>query len=112
MAARAAAPDVNQGAAGHRVPCRDPDMTHPLPPSAPSRSARWRRAGVRLLGLSPLFLLSGCGMALFTPQGAIGDEEKNLILIALGLMLMVVIPVIGLTLYFAWRFRASNTKAT
>jgi cytochrome o ubiquinol oxidase subunit II len=82
-----------------------------LPPPAPIRPARWGTY-VRLLGTLPLLLLSGCGMALFTPQGAIGNEEKNLILIALGLMLLVVIPVIGLTLYFAWRFRASNTKAT
>ena len=50
-------------------------------------------------------------MALFTPQGDIGAQEKTLILVALGLMLLVVIPVIALTLYFAWRYRASNTKA-
>ena len=31
---------------------------------------------------------------------------------ALGLMLLVVIPVILLTLYFAWHYRATNTKAT
>jgi cytochrome o ubiquinol oxidase subunit 2 len=86
-------------------------MNASLPSSAPGRPARWG-VYVRLLGALPLFLLSGCGMALFTPQGAIGDQEKNLILIALGLMLLVVIPVIGLTLYFAWRYRASNAQAT
>jgi cytochrome o ubiquinol oxidase subunit 2 len=36
----------------------------------------------------------------------------QLILVCTGLMLLVVIPVILLTLYFAWRYRASNTKAT
>lgn len=51
-------------------------------------------------------------MALFNPQGDIGVQEKNLILLALGLMLLVVVPVIILTLYFAWRYRASNTRAT
>ncbi|WP_243842681.1 ubiquinol oxidase subunit II [Paraburkholderia caballeronis] len=51
-------------------------------------------------------------MALMSPQGDIGVQEKNLILIALGLMLLVVIPVIALTLIFAWRYRASNTRAT
>nr|WP_280923048.1 ubiquinol oxidase subunit II [Paraburkholderia sp. LEh10] len=56
-------------------------------------------------------LLGGCSMVLFNPKGAIGEQEKNLILISLGLMLLVVIPVIALTLYFAWRYRASNTKA-
>nr|WP_268957960.1 ubiquinol oxidase subunit II [Paraburkholderia piptadeniae] len=59
-----------------------------------------------------LSLLGGCSMVLFDPKGSIGVQEKNLILIALGLMLLVVIPVILLTLYFAWRYRASNTKAT
>jgi len=51
-------------------------------------------------------------MTLFNPKGDIGMQEKNLILLALGLMLLVVVPVILLTLYFAWRYRASNTSAT
>lgn len=33
---------------------------------------------------------------------------KDLILTALGLMLLVVIPTITMTLYFAWKYRASN----
>jgi len=56
--------------------------------------------------------LSGCSMALFNPKGDIGGQEKTLILVALGVMLLVVIPVIALTLYFAWRYRASNVNAT
>jgi cytochrome o ubiquinol oxidase subunit 2 len=57
-------------------------------------------------------LLSGCSMTLFDPKGDIGMQEKHLILLALGLMLLVVVPVILLTLYFAWRYRASNQRAT
>nr|WP_224099410.1 ubiquinol oxidase subunit II [Paraburkholderia caribensis] len=68
------------------------------------------RAG-RVAATGALSLLGGCSMVLFNPKGDIGEQEKNLILIALGLMLLVVIPVIALTLYFAWRYRASNTKA-
>lgn len=49
---------------------------------------------------------------LLDPKGDIGVQEKHLILIALGLMLLVVIPVMALTLYFAWHYRASNTRAT
>ncbi|HEY0293893.1 MAG TPA: ubiquinol oxidase subunit II [Bordetella sp.] len=61
----------------------------------------------------PLWLLAGCSqMELFTPKGSIGEQEKNLILIASGLMLLVVVPVILLTLFFAWRYRASNPRAT
>lgn len=51
-------------------------------------------------------------MTLFDPKGDIGMQEKHLILLSLGLMLLVVVPVILLTLYFAWRYRESNTTAT
>ena len=66
----------------------------------------------RASGLLLLPLLGGCNIELMNPQGDIGQQEKTLILVALGLMLAVVIPVIALTLYFAWRYRASNTSAT
>lgn len=59
-----------------------------------------------------LLLLGGCSSVLMNPKGDIGVQEKHLILVALGLMLLVVIPVIALTLWFAWRYRASNTGAT
>ncbi len=56
-------------------------------------------------------LLSGCGGGVLDPKGQVGIDEKNLIIIATGLMLIVVIPVIFLTLYFAWKYRASNKDA-
>jgi cytochrome o ubiquinol oxidase subunit 2 len=58
-----------------------------------------------------LSLLGGCQLELMSPKGDIGAQEKSLILISLGLMLLVVVPVILLTLYFAWRYRAGNTTA-
>src|SRR6185312_11877727 len=66
---------------------------------------RWSCAGMAVF-------LAGCNMEVLSPKGDVGMHEKNLILIALGLMSVVVIPVIVLTLWFAWRYRASNTKAT
>ncbi|MFS6807268.1 cytochrome ubiquinol oxidase subunit II, partial [Staphylococcus aureus] len=51
-------------------------------------------------------------MEVLSPKGDIGMDERSLIFIALGLMSLVVIPVIVLTLVFAWKYRASNTKAT
>ena len=60
-----------------------------------------------------LLALTGCDhLELLNPKGVIGEQEKNLILIALGLMLLVVIPVMVLTVIFAWRYRETNTKAT
>ena len=77
-----------------------------------SALARGSGRAMRLAGLALLPLMSGCSLELMDPKGAVGHQEKQLILIALALMLLVVIPVIVLTLYFAWRYRASNTKAT
>ncbi|MEG1038830.1 MAG: ubiquinol oxidase subunit II [Pseudomonas sp.] len=69
----------------------------------------------RLFGILPflgMLLLSGCNWTLLDPKGQVGIEQKNLILIATGLMLLVVIPVIFMTLAFAWKYRASNKAAT
>jgi cytochrome o ubiquinol oxidase subunit II len=59
----------------------------------------------------PLLLLSGCNWIVLDPQGPIGRAEKSLVFTAVILMLIVVVPVIVLTLAFAWHFRASNKKA-
>jgi cytochrome o ubiquinol oxidase subunit 2 len=64
-----------------------------------------------LLLLASASLLTGCDMALMNPKGQIGLEQKSLILTALGLMLIVVIPVIIMAVVFARKYRASNTDA-
>ena len=51
-------------------------------------------------------------MTLLDPVGQVGIEERNLIITATLLMLLVVVPVIIMTLVFAWKYRASNTSAT
>ncbi|GAB7214901.1 hypothetical protein OS42_15120 [Dickeya oryzae] len=61
--------------------------------------------------IATTLLLSGCDMALMNPKGQVGLEQRSLILTALGLMLIVVIPVIIMTIAFAWKFRASNEKS-
>lgn len=45
------------------------------------------------------------------PSGFIAEKEKNLILTSSILMLIVVVPVLLMTVFFAWRYRESNTKA-
>ncbi|WP_454762794.1 ubiquinol oxidase subunit II [Cupriavidus campinensis] len=65
-----------------------------------------------LLAVLGSALLSGCNLELMSPRGGIGEQEKSLILISLFVMLMVVIPVIFLTLWFAWHYRETNTRAT
>ncbi|QLK87276.1 cytochrome o ubiquinol oxidase subunit II [Arsenophonus endosymbiont of Aphis craccivora] len=61
--------------------------------------------------LAIVFLLTGCDMVLMDPKGSIGVEQKRLILTALGLMLIVVIPVIFMAIIFARKYRASNKQA-
>ena len=56
--------------------------------------------------------LTGCHMAVMDPQGPVGIQEKDLIILAILLMLIPVVPVIFMTIWFSWRYRASNTKAT
>jgi len=68
----------------------------------------------RLLGLVPLLgtlLLGGCNMTLLNPTGQVGLEQRNLIITATLLMLLVVVPVIVMTFLFAWKYRASNKDA-
>tara|TARA_R110002153_G_scaffold73258_1_gene191095 strand:- start:1848 stop:2762 length:915 start_codon:yes stop_codon:yes gene_type:complete len=64
---------------------------------------------IRKLGYSALatsvLLLSGCEGGVLDPKGQVGIDEKYLIIVATVLMLLVVVPVIGMTLYFAWRYR-------
>jgi cytochrome o ubiquinol oxidase subunit 2 len=73
--------------------------------------------------LVPLFLFPGLGFAcegdcvsspwtVMDPKGPIATDEKQLILTAFGLMLIVVIPVIIMTFAFAWKYRAGNKQAS
>lgn len=63
-----------------------------------------------LIGL--VTALSGCQTPIILdPKGVISEQERSLIFDAIGLMLLVVVPVIILTLYFAWKYRETNTDA-
>jgi cytochrome o ubiquinol oxidase subunit II len=74
--------------------------------------ARWAKPVSRAATAALIaVLLSGCDAALLDPKGPVGESERNLIFFATGLMLIVVIPVIVMVVAFAWRYRASNTKA-
>ncbi|MCB5184210.1 ubiquinol oxidase subunit II [Methylobacillus gramineus] len=73
---------------------------------------RYPRLFSLLSSLGVTLLLSGCDFVLFDPKGQVGVEEKSLIITAVLLMLIVVIPVIAMTILFAWRYRASNKNAT
>ena len=65
-----------------------------------------------LLALAPLALLAGCDTVLLNPSGDIAAQQGRLIVVSTVLMLLIIVPVIVLTLLFAWRYRASNKAAT
>jgi cytochrome o ubiquinol oxidase subunit II len=67
---------------------------------------------VRLLLLLPAALFAGCNLVLLHPAGAVAAEQGHLIVVSTLLMLLVIVPVMGLTVAFAWRYRRSNTRAT
>lgn len=62
--------------------------------------------------LAPLLLLSGCNLVVMSPSGDIATQQRDLIVFSTVLMLLIIVPVIFLTLLFAWRYRASNKSAT
>ena len=62
----------------------------------------------KLLVTICVLTLAGCSGGILDPKGQVGVDEKNLIILCTILMLLVVIPVIVLTLYFAWKYRASR----
>lgn len=65
------------------------------------------------LALLPLIgLLSGCQRAVLNPAGDIALQQRDLIYASTLLMLIIIIPVLVMIVVFAWRYRASNTKAT
>ena len=64
----------------------------------------------RLSALALPLALSGCDLVVMSPSGDIAMQQRDLIIISVVLMLLIIIPVICLTLYFAWHYRRSNTS--
>lgn len=54
---------------------------------------------------------SSVTIAVLDPKGTIGEQEKQLMIFALGLSLIVVVPVFTLLFSFAWRYRAGSTHS-
>jgi cytochrome o ubiquinol oxidase subunit 2 len=50
-------------------------------------------------------------MDVLHPEGPVGNREVSLLAITTLLMLIVVLPVFGLTFWFAWRYRATATAS-
>jgi cytochrome o ubiquinol oxidase subunit 2 len=66
--------------------------------------------GPALLALAAL--LAGCNMVVLNPSGDVASQQGRLVVISTMLMLLIIVPVIALTFFFAWKYRESNTEAT
>lgn len=92
--------------------CGDTDPRDSTQKRGPRVKLRKFRHLAELAGLGGSLLLAGCtNAALLDPAGRVGVQERSLIVTATLLMLLVVVPTIVLTLFFARRYRASNARA-
>ncbi|MGA0607941.1 ubiquinol oxidase subunit II [Phenylobacterium sp. VNQ135] len=71
---------------------------------------RTRRSA--LLAAGAAALLAGCQRAVLDPAGDVALQQRNLIYISTGLMLLIIVPVMVLIVVFAWRYRAGARDAT
>jgi cytochrome o ubiquinol oxidase subunit 2 len=62
--------------------------------------------------LGALPFLTGCNMIVLDPAGDVARQQGDLIVLSTALMLLIIVPVMALTIFFAWRYRAANKDAT
>jgi cytochrome o ubiquinol oxidase subunit II len=86
-----------------------PDRTSPEVARTPNALATWLRVSSIA---STAILMASCGEGVLDPHGPVGEAERVILYDSTAIMLAVVIPVIVLTLVFAWWFRAKNKRAS
>jgi cytochrome o ubiquinol oxidase subunit 2 len=78
---------------------------------AESRKPSRRRLSVLLATALVLPMLAGCHEGVLAAGGPVGAAEVQILWETFWAMMLVVVPVLALTLAFAWWFRASNKRA-
>ncbi|MEM9239561.1 MAG: ubiquinol oxidase subunit II [Pseudomonadota bacterium] len=66
----------------------------------------------RLFLLSLLVALPACNLVVLNPSGDVAAQQGDLIVYSTILMLIVILPVMVLTVFFAFKYRAGNKEAT
>ena len=64
-----------------------------------------------LLGLILVTPLAACKAEVLAPAGDVAARQRDLLVISTLLMLLVIIPVMAMTIYFAHKYRAKNQQA-
>jgi cytochrome o ubiquinol oxidase subunit 2 len=71
------------------------------------------RPALKTAAVALLPLLAGaCSTVVMDPAGDVARQQSHLILWSTLLMLLIIVPVMALTVIFAWRYRAGNEDAT
>ena len=71
-----------------------------------------RRLAWPAAALAAATALAGCSKAVvLNPAGDVAAQQGQLVITATLLMLVLIVPVIALTLFFAWKYRQGNTEA-
>src|ERR1700684_930048 len=86
----------------------NPDRNSPEAAGTRSASAAWLRV---ISVATAAMLVASCNEGVLDPHGPVGKAERVILYDSTAIMLAVVIPVIVLTLVFAWWFRAKNSRA-
>jgi cytochrome o ubiquinol oxidase subunit II len=69
-------------------------------------------AGLGILALAAVIIFfKSHDFAVLSPAGPIGAQQRDLILIATLLAVLVIVPVFILTFFIAWKYRESNKSA-
>jgi cytochrome o ubiquinol oxidase subunit 2 len=64
----------------------------------------------RLFAPLALLPLSACNWIVMNPAGDVAVQQRDLILMSTLLMLLIILPVMALTIFFAWRYRAGAKR--
>lgn len=75
-------------------------------------AARVRPAARTVALAASMALLGGCQAVVLSPSGDVAAQQRDLIVIATVLMLLIIVPVMALTVLFARRYRQQNEAAT
>jgi cytochrome o ubiquinol oxidase subunit II len=66
----------------------------------------------RIIALLPFAgILSGCNAVVLSPSGDVAWQQRDALIQSTVLMFLIIIPVMVLTVVFAWRYRHSNSAA-
>jgi cytochrome o ubiquinol oxidase subunit II len=64
-----------------------------------------------IVSLPFIAMLGACHAVVLNPSGDVAQQQRDLLIYSTVLMLVVIVPVMVMTVLFAWRFRESNSAA-